>query len=210
MALPWTNRPEDVTNFNACTNAPGCLTAAKLHTYYGSEGYLDIAKTLYKACIDHMPDLERVEEPPLSYTQGTFGEACRQLYALTGDAAYMDKAGVVLQYAFTSNRCNDSGTGVLRHEGTDMDQSLFKAVLIPYAVNYVLDPKADARAAQTIREKLLLCAKTLDKHLDRKMYPRMYCDYFWGSTFTDGIASMGAQASGASLMEGVARMTATE
>lgn len=210
MALPWTNRPEDVTNFNACTNAPGCLTAAKLHTYYGSEGYLDIAKVLYKACIDHMPDLERVEEPPLSYTQGTFGEACRQMFALTGEQSYMDKAGVVLQYAFTSNRCNDSATGVLRHEGTDMDQSLFKAVLIPYAVNYVLDPKADARAAQTIREKLLLCAKTLDKHLDRKMYPRMYCDYFWGSTFTEGTASMGAQASGASLMEGVARMTTSE
>ena len=117
---------------------------------------------------------------------------------------------MVLQYAFTSNRCTDSATGVLRHEGTDMDQSLFKAVLIPYAVNYVLDGKADIRAAQTIREKLMLCAKTLDKHLDRKMYPRMYCDYFWGTTFTEGTASMGAQASGASLMEGVARLEAAE
>ena len=210
MALPWTSRPEDVTNFNACTNVPSCLVAAKLHGYYGSEGYLDIAKTLYKACIDHMPDAERVEEPPLSYTQGTFGETCRQLFMITGDQSYMDKAGVVLQYAFTSNRCTDSATGVLRHEGTDMDQSLFKAVLIPYAVNYVLDPKADTRAAQIIREKLLLCAKTLDKHLDRNMYPRMYCDYFWGSTFSGGSASMGAQTSGASLMEGVARMTAAE
>ena len=210
MALPWTSRPEDVTNFNACTNAPSCLVAAKLHGYYGSEGYLDIAKTLYKTCIDHMPDAERVEEPPLSYTQGTFGEACRQLFMITGDQSFMDKAGVVLQYAFTSNRCTDSATGVLRHEGTDMDQSLFKAVLIPYAVNYVLDPKADTRAAQIIREKLLLCAKTLDKHLDRNTYPRMYCDYFWGSTFSGGSASMGAQTSGASLMEGVARMTAAE
>ena len=208
MALPWTNRPEDVRNFNACTNAPSCLTAAKLHTYYGSEGYLDIAKTLYKACIDHMSDNERVEEPPLTYTQGTFGEACRQLYHITKDQSYMDKAGVVLQYAFTSNRCTDSATGVLRHEGTDMDQSLFKAILIPYAVNYVLDGNADSRMAQTIREKLMLCAKTLDKHLDRKMYPRMYCDYFWGSTFADAVASMGAQTSGASLIEGVARLTA--
>ena len=122
----------------------------------------------------------------------------------------MDKAGVVLQYAFTSNRCNDSATGVLRHEGTDMDQSLFKAILIPYAVNYVLDPNADARTAQIIREKLMLCAKTLDKHLDRKMYPRMYCDYFWGTTFSTGTASMAAQTSGASLMEGVARLTVAE
>ncbi len=209
FALPWTDRPEDVKNFNACTNAPSCLTAAKLHLLYPDEGYLDIAKTLYKACIDHMPDAERAEEPPLTYTQGTFGEACRALYHITGDQSYMDKAGVVLQYAFTSNRCNDS-SGVLRHEGTSMDQSLFKAVLIPYAVNYVTDADADSRIAQVIREKLLLCAKTLDRHLDRTMYPRMYCDYFWGTTFnpSSGSASMGAQASGASLMEGVARMTA--
>ena len=205
-ALPWTNRPEDVSNFNACTNAPSCLVAGKLHTYYADGGYLDIAKTLYKACTDHMPDEERAEEPPLSYTQGTLGEACRQLYHLTGEKAYMDKAGKVLKYAFTSNRCTDSATGVLRHEGTSMDQSLFKAVLIPYAVNYVLDKDADSVTAQTIKEKLLLCAKTLYKHLDRKMYPRMYCDYFWGSTFAEGTASMGAQASGASLIEGVARL----
>lgn len=205
-ALPWTNRPEDVKNFNACTNAPSCLVAGNLHTYYGSEGYLDVAKTLYKSCIDHMPDSERAEEPPLSYTQGTLGEACRQLYHITGDETYMKRAGVVLQYAFTSNRCTDSATGVLRHEGTDMDQSLFKAILIPYAVNYVLDAGADARTAQVIREKLMLCAKTLDRHLDRGMYPRMYCDYFWGTTFGGGTASMGAQASGASLMEGIARL----
>ncbi len=205
-ALPWTSRPEDVTNFNACTNAPSCLVACKLHPYYKEAGYLEIAKILYKACIDHMPDGERAEEPPLTYTQGTLGEACRQLYHLTQDAQYMQKAGTVLRYAFVSNRCTDSQTGVLRHEGTSMDQSIFKAILIPYAVNYILDEKADSHVAQVISEKMNLCAKTLYKHLDRGLYPRMYCDYFWGSTFTSGTASMGAQTSGASLMEGMARL----
>ena len=207
--LPWTNHDEDRTNLNACTNTPSCLVAAKMYEAYKEDSYLEIAKTLYAYNIANMPDEERVEEPPLTYTQGTFGEACRRLYHITGEAAYMAKAGAVLKYAFTSNRCTDSSTGVLRHEGTNMDQSLFKAVLIPYAVNYVLDEKADSRTAQTIREKLLVCAKQLDRHLDRKKYPRMYCDYFWGSTFTDGTASMGAQASGASLMEGVARLNVT-
>ena len=204
--LPWTNHPEDQNNLNACTNTPSCLVAAKLYEAYKDASYLEIAKILYAYDIANMPDAERVEEPPLTYTQGTFGEACRRLYHITGEEAYMAKAGAVLKYAFTSNRCNDSATGCLRHEGTNMDQSLFKAVLIPYAVNYVLDEKADSRTAQTIREKLLVNAKQLDRHLDRKKYPRMYCDYFWGSTFGDGTASMGAQASGASLMEGVARL----
>ena len=154
-----------------------------------------------------MPDAERVEEPPLTYTQGTFGEACRQLFHVTGEKKYMDKAGKVLYYAVTSNRTTDTSSGLLRHEGTSMDQSLFKAVYIPYAVNYVLDDKADSYTARAIKEKLLHNATALSRNLDRRMYPRMYADYFWGTTFTQGTASMGAQASGASLMEGVARMT---
>ncbi|MBQ3722844.1 MAG: alpha-1,6-mannanase [Bacteroidales bacterium] len=202
--LPWTDRDEDRNNLNACTNAPSCLVAALLYERYKVSGYLDAAKMLYQYCIANMPDTERVEEPPLSYTQGTFGEACRRLYHLTGDKAYMDKAGVVLQYAFTSNRCTTDG--IPRSEGQDMDQSIFKAVLIPYAVNYVLDANADAHTAQTIKEKLVLSAKTLSRHLDRGRYPRMYCDYYWGTTFNGTTASMGAQASGASLMEGVARL----
>ena len=46
----------------------------------------------------------RVEEPPLTYTQGTFGEACRQLYHITQESKYMDKAKQVINYAATSDR----------------------------------------------------------------------------------------------------------
>jgi predicted alpha-1,6-mannanase (GH76 family) len=207
ISLPWTTYDQDKNNKNACTNAPACLTAVLLYNKYKTTSYLDIAKKLYDFNIKNMPDAERVEEPPLTYTQGTFGEACRQLYHVTGDKSYMDKAGKVLYYAVTSNRTTDTSSGLLRHEGTSMDQSLFKAVYVPYAVNYVLDEKADSYTARAIKEKLLHNATALSKNLDRKMYPRMYADYFWGTTFTQGTASMGAQASGASLMEGVARMT---
>ena len=206
ISLPWTTYDQDKNNKNACTNAPACLTAVLLYNKYKTKSYLDIAKQLYEFNIKNMPDAERVEEPPLTYTQGTFGEACRPLYHVTGEKSYMDKAGKVLYYAVTSNRCTDTSSGLLRHEGTSMDQSLFKAVYIPYAVNYVLDDKADTYTARAIKEKLLHNATALSKNLDRRMYPRMYADYFWGTTFTAGTASMGAQASGASLMEGVARM----
>lgn len=206
ISLPWTNYDKDRNNKNACTNTPACLTAALLYKKYQTSNYLDIAKKLYNFNIANMPDAERVEEPPLTYTQGTFGEACRQLYHITGEQSYMDKAGRVLYYAVTSNRCTDSSTGVLRHEGTSMDQSLFKAVYIPYAVNYILDANADRNIKVSLKEKIKLCAETLSKNLDRRMYPRMYADYFWGSTFREGTPSMGAQASGASLMEGMARL----
>ena len=207
ISLPWTTYDQDKNNKNACTNTPACLTAALLYKKYRQSNYLDIAKKLYSFNIANMPDDERVEEPPLTYTQGTFGEACRQLYHITGEQSYMDKAGQVLYYAVTSNRCTDSATGILRHEGTSMDQSIFKAVYVPYAVNYVLDNMAERYLRTAIKEKLLHCAETLSDNLERRMYPRMYVDYFWGSTFRQGTASMGAQASGASLIEGVARMT---
>lgn len=205
IGLPWTNHAEDQTNLNACTNAPSCLLAARLYLRYGSASYLDNAKTLYAYNIANMPDEDRVENPALTYTQGTFGEACRVLYHITGEPAYMDKAARVIRYAFTGSACTHNG--IPRHEGTNMDQSLFKAVLIPYAVNFVLDSDAPEHAAATVREKLMYCATVLNRNLDKKSYPRMYATYYWGEMHNPSqTASMGAQASGASLLEGVSRL----
>lgn len=207
VCLPWTNRDEDKENFNACTNTPSCLVAALLYNRYKERKYLDNALALYEFNINNMPDAERVEEPPLSYTQGTFAEAARVLYHITGEKSYMEKAAQVLVYCLTGNRTTSNG--VLRHEGENMDQSIFKAVFVPYAVNYVLDSDADSAKALTIKELLLKNAETLDKHLDRSQYPSMFCSYYWGDTVAKGqTVSMGAQASGASLMENIARMTA--
>lgn len=64
----------------------------------------------------------------------------------------------------------------------------------------------DESTRQLVKEKLLRCAEALYDNLDKNSYPQMYCNYFWGEPFTEGVASMGAQVSGASLMEGVARM----
>ena len=156
-----------------------------------------------------MPDEDRVEEPPLSYTQGTFAEASRILYHITGERSYMSKAGQVLKYCLTGNRTTDSG--LLRSEGESMDQSIFKAVFVPYAVNFVLDSDADASIARAVKEKLLQNAEALDRNLDRTYYPSMYCNYYWGTAVRPGsTVQMGAQASGASLIENVARMVAGE
>lgn len=147
----------------------------------------------------------RVEEPPLTYTQGTFGEACRHLYHLTGDSNFKNKAALYINYAFTNGRCTSKG--LLRHEGTSMDQSIFKAVLIPYAVNFVLDEEMQQARRQTVMKYLQDNADALWSHLDLDRYPQMYCPYYWGENFDySTTASMGAMVSGASLMEGVTRM----
>ena len=206
LSLPWTCYDSDKENRNACTNSPSCLVAAKLYNIYKTSSYLTTAKTLYDFCIANMPDSERVEEPPLTYTQGTFGEACRQLYHITGESEYKEKAATVLAYAFRGNRCIDSATGVLRDEGSNMDQSLFKAVYVPYAVNFILDESMDKSTRTYLQERLTNCATHLSAVLDRSRYPQMYCNYSWVTPFTTGVASMGAEASGASLFEGMARL----
>ncbi|MCS2487311.1 hypothetical protein [Bacteroides thetaiotaomicron] len=56
----------------------------------------------------------QVEEPPRLIHKGTFGEACRQLYHITQESKYMDKAKQVINYAATSDRCLRNG--ILRDE----------------------------------------------------------------------------------------------
>ena len=206
FSLPW---KDDGSGPNACTNAPGCLVAAKLYERYGDESYLQVAKDLYDYQANVMrkklSNDGRVEEPPLTYTQGTFGEAARRLFHITGDRTYMGMATKVLNYAITSSRCTHNG--LFRDEGSSMDQSIFKAVLIPYLVNYVLDEDATASYRKRMITFLQKNANTLWDNLKNDKYPKMYCNYYWGEPIDDtNVPSMGAMVSGASLMENVARM----
>lgn len=203
--LPWNT--DAGSGANACTLAPSCLLAVKLYEYYGTESYLEDARAYYKYLIDSKITKSdgRVEEPPLTYTQGTLGEAMRHLYHVTGETDFKNKAALYIYYAFTSDRCTSKG--LLRHEGTSMDQSIFKAVLIPYAVNFVLDEDMLLARRKSVMKYLQDNADALWRHLDLNRYPQMYCPYYWGENFDySTTASMGAMTSGASLLEGVTRM----
>ena len=212
--LPWNN--ESGSGPNACTMSPATLIAAKLYQKYGTEKYLDYAKKLYKYTATNLVESDgRVEEPPLTYTQGTFAEACRILFHVTDEgstmkAKYKNFAYTYLNYAFTSDRCTSQG--YLRDEGHDGNQSIFKAVLIPYAVNYVLDESMPQTSTQPYRKNILnLILKNTNimwKKLDKSRYPLVFCNYDWTQPYTgaDNEASMGAACSGSSLMENTARM----
>lgn len=203
--LPWNTYQG--SRANACTVSPACLIAAKMYEKYGDEQYLEYAEKFYNYMQKNIVKSDgRVEEPPLTYTQGTFGEACRKLYHITGKSIYRQKAQLYIEYAFTSGRCTN-GLNILRDEGSSMDQSIFKAVLIPYAVNYVLDEKMNISSRLKLSKYIQLNANTLWKVLDQASYPAMYCPYDWTKPYdSSSTASMGAMASGASLLENCARM----
>ncbi len=203
--LPWNT--DAGSKANACTVSPACLLATKLYEYFGDEKYLTYAEKFYNYMEKNIVKSDgRVEEPPLTYTQGTFGEACRKLYHITGKATYKVKAQTYIKYAFTSGRCTN-GQNILRDEGSSMDQSIFKAVLIPYAVNYVLDEKMNLTTRRDLSNYIQKNANTLWNVLDKESYPAMFCPYNWTKAYDSSqTASMGAMASGASLMENCARM----
>ena len=209
--LPWNT--DAGSGPNACTQSPAILIAAKLYQRSGNEKYLEYAKKLYRyAAANIIKSDGRIEEPPLTYTQGTFGEACRILYHVTDEAAaaksrYRTQAYNSLNYAFTSSRCTN-GQNILRDEGSSGDQSIFKAILIPYAVNYVLDEDMATNSRQNLLKLILKNTTTLWPNLDFSRYPILFYNYSWTSPYTgaDGDASMGAACSGASLIENTARM----
>lgn len=212
LKLPWhTNGGGEGPN--ACTQSPATLIAAKLYQKYGTAKYLEYAKKLYAYTSKKIVFSDgRVEDPPLTYTQGTFGEACRILYHVTDESAtiknrYKTLAYTYINYAFTSGRCT-SGNNILRDEGSSGDQSIFKAVLIPYAVNYVLDEDMIATNRKNIFNYILANTKMMWNNLDLSRYPIVFCNYSWRYPYTgtDENASMGAMCSGTSLMENTARM----
>ena len=211
--LPWNT--DAGSKANACTMSPACLIAAKLYEKYETEKYLEYAEKFYTYLEKNIVKTDgRVEEPPLTYTQGTFAEACRRLYHIilardgvtTLSSKYKNKAQLYINYAFTSGRCTN-GANILRDEGPSMDQSIFKAVLIPYAVNFILDEKMNLTVRRALSTYVQKNANTLWKVLDKDTYPKMYCPYDWTKAYdTSKTASMGAMVSGASLFENCARM----
>ena len=209
--LPWNT--DAGSGPNACTQSPATLIAAKLYQRTNQEKYLTYAKKLYTYTSKKIVKADyRVEEPPLTYTQGTFAEACRILYHVTDESTttksrYKSLAYQYLNYAFTSGRCTN-GANILRHEGTSGDQSIFKAVLIPYAVNFVLDTDMSTNNRRDIARYIQKNTKTLSGNLKWDRYPIVFCNFDWTKPWTgaDSEASMGAMCSGTSLLENTARM----
>ena len=79
-------------------------------------------------------------------------------------------------------------------------------IYIPYAVNLALD-EASGSIGKHLITFLKNNAETLRMNLNHAAYPAMYCNYWWGEMWKSSEpASMGAQVSGASLMEGIARL----
>lgn len=197
---------------NACTNTPAGIIACKLYLKTGDEKYLKNATDIY----DYMWKTGKINaegrmaEPPLTYTQGTWTEMCRLLYHITGVSKYMLDAETCMKFTMKAGGRCCNADGILRDEGGSQDQSLFKAVCIPYMVNMTNDPLVSIVTRREIKAFLLKNAQSCwFKSMDRTLpLINMYANTNWTSPY-DGArekALHGSQTSAASLLEGVTRL----
>ena len=208
--LIWTLEGGGKGGRNACTNTPAGIIACKLYLETGQQSYLDQAIAIY----DYMwaagtiNEEGRMAEPPLTYTQGTWTEMCRLLYHITGESKYMLDAETCMKFTMQAGGRCCNADGILRDEGTSEDQSLFKAVCIPYMVNMTHDSKVSIDTRRSIKEFLLKNAQSCwFSSMDRsKPLENMYANYNWVSPFEGTVGSHGCQTSAASLLEGVTRL----
>lgn len=195
---------------NVCTNSPAMLLSAKLYNITNEQAYLDNAFKLhdYLHRSGKMKDDGRVDDPPLTYTQGTQTEGCRLLFHITGDTKYRDEAELCIKCVMGS-RCVNAG-GVLRDEGSDPSNYCFKAGLMPYMVNFILDETMPSETREQARVFLMHNARILWFHnMDKSLYPKTFANYSFNTRYiVEGNPGlMGVHNCAAAMLEGVARMT---
>ena len=169
--LPW---KWDDPKLNECTNGPAAIIAATLARYARQEGnqaaYEQYLEEAYR-CLDFnfsiMSPVGTVGTTPLSYTQGTFMEACRLVWHLTGEKGYLLKGIEGARGQMNAEAMNEeyNGENLMRNEGTDSNNSIFHAVFYHWAARMIADKDIDAVDADIRRELYV--------------YVLRHCWYYW-------------------------------
>ena len=149
--IAWRKQQLDYKNTPA--NAPAAIFAARLYDTLGDSSYLDIARELFAFVDDNLRDkltgqiwdgINRQgdgavdKEWCFTYCHGVYIGAAVELYRLTGEQTYFDKA---MQTAgFALDRFTHA-SGVFADEG-EGDGGMFKGILIRYLVElYKINPE---------------------------------------------------------------------
>lgn len=206
---PWKG---DDNGKNECTNGPVCINACRFALYAQQAGneadyekYLEQAVRTFEFLASALFDARtgRVGETPLSYTQGTFMESGRLLYQLTKDKRYLRDAALAARYQMTAGGMLSDG--LMRDEGADENNSIFKGVLFHYAKNFILDPNFDLvdKSVRSDLRKFVTyhanCAWTVG--IDKTKWPASYFGVHYKTRRAEYGGSQGAQTSACNAIE---------
>lgn len=210
--LPW---KWDNPLLNECTNGPAAIIAATLAGYAKKKGdeaayeqYLDEAYRCLDYNLSTMSAVGTIGTTPLSYTQGTFMEACRLVWHLTGEKGYLVKGIEAARGQMNTSAMNEeyNGENLMRNEGTDSNNAIFHAVFYHWAARMIMDRAIDAVDSK-IRDELYVYVLRHSwyywtRGIDKKDWDHSYFDT---RTYKPRIPAMGgelgAYASAAQAME---------
>lgn len=137
----------------------------------------------------------------LSYNQGTFGGAAYELYKITNDRSYLNAARKAFYYGMTSPSVIDTGNNVLRDEGNNHNNELFKGIYIRYMAAILTEPALEEIYRNKFVTFLNNNAETLWRKGIIKNEQQMYFNSNWAQPISGNSSNMECQVAGCTLIE---------
>lgn len=143
---------------NACSNGPAMILAARLYNVTGNEEYLNWAKKIYNwmnyyivdATTGYVWDAYNNFNVSNVYTYniGTWMGGCLELYLITGEQRYLDKA-VLSANCVVNSLDKFSPYGILYNNENGGDGGLFKGIFMRYLSQMIMRGNLDADLRNT-------------------------------------------------------------
>ncbi|SHM75393.1 glycoside hydrolase family 76 protein [Gracilibacillus kekensis] len=199
---------------NTPANGPAIILAARLYNYLGDEGDLEWAQKIFAwqdeylveantgfvlDGINRLGDGKIDSEWEFTYCQGVYVGGAVELYRITGDNRYLEKA---VKTAHSSiEKLYDQKHDVLKSEG-DGDGGLFKGIMVRYFTELITIAPEETKAIRSFLERN---ADTLWNQGTNK--EKMIFNHLWSEQpdLHAGV-DLSVQLSGVMLLESLARL----
>lgn len=210
--LNW--KTTDRNSKNSCTMGPSAILGARLYNITKDKNDLEWAQKIFAWEFDHLynPATGAVYDNyntatmelsmvTLSYNQGTFGGAAYELYKITNDRSYLNAARKAFYYGMTSPSVIDTGNNILRDEGNNHNNELFKGIFIRYMADFISEPELEEIYRNKFVTFLKNNAETLWRKGVIKNEQQMYFSSNWAQPITGNSSNMECQVAGCTLIE---------
>lgn len=199
---------------NACTMGPTTILGVRIYNVTKDQSDLDWAKKIYEWEYDNLynpatgavydnynTDTKELSTTTLSYNQGTFGGAAYALYKATGEQSYLQTARKAFYYGMTSSDIIDTGNNIIRDEGNNHNNELFKGIYMRYLVQVLDEPNLDSIYRNKFATFLNNNAETAWRNGVKKNDLQMYFSSDWSQPITGSTSNMECQVAGCTLLE---------
>ncbi len=210
--LAWTVKKRN--SKNACTMGPATILGVHIYNVTKDQADLEWAKNIYDweygnlynpasgAVYDNYnTDTQELSTTTLSYNQGTFGGAAYALYKATGEQSYLQTARKAFYYGMTSSNIIDTGNNIIRDEGNNHNNELFKGIYMRYLVQILEEPALESIYRNKFATFLNNNAETAWRNGVKKNELQMYFSSNWAQPITGSTSNMECQVAGCTLLE---------